>query len=116
MVRDPRSDRYRRTRMFVLTLGYRRKAVRILTWHSNTRIWAELHERAFQRLGGAPRLLILDNLGEGVLRPDVYDPTANPLYADLLAHYGAAPCRVASGTRIEKARWNEPSAMPNRRR
>ena len=104
MVRDPHSDRYRRTRMFVLTLGYSRKAVRILTWHSNTRVWAELHERAFRCLGGAPRLLILDNLGEGVLRPDVYDPTANPLYADLLAHYGAAalPCRVRDPDRKGK--------------
>jgi len=30
MVRDPHSGRYRRTRMFVLTLGYSRKAVRLL--------------------------------------------------------------------------------------
>jgi len=29
MVRDPHSGRYRRTRMFVLTLGYSRKAVRL---------------------------------------------------------------------------------------
>jgi transposase len=104
MVRDAHSDRYRRTRMFVLTLGYSRKAVRILTWHSNTHIWAELHEQAFRRLGGSPRVLILDNLGEGVLRPDIYDPTTNPLYADLLAHYGAAalPCRVRDPDRKGK--------------
>ena len=83
-------------KLFVLTLGYSRKAVRLLVWRSTTRIWAELHERAFRRLGGAPRLVVLDNLGEGVLKPDIYDPTANPLYADLLAHYGASaiPCRV----------------------
>ena len=104
MVRDPHSGRYRRTRMFVLTLGFSRKAVRILTWHSNTRIWAELHERAFRRLGGVPRLLVLDNLGEGVLRPDIYDPIANPLYRDLLAHYGAValPCRVRDPDRKGK--------------
>jgi transposase len=104
MVRDGATGRYRRTRMFVLTLGYSRKAVRILTWHSNTHIWAELHERAFRRLGGSPRLLILDNLGEGVLRPDIYDPTANPVYADLLAHYGATalPCRVRDPDRKGK--------------
>jgi transposase len=104
MVRDPHSGRYRRTRMFVLTLGYSRKAVRILTWHSNTHVWAELHERAFRRLGGSPRLLVLDNLGEGVLKPDLYDPTTNPLYADLLAHYGAAalPCRVRDPDRKGK--------------
>jgi len=104
MVRDGHSGRYRRTRMFVLTLGYSRKAVRMLIWQSNTRTWAELHERAFRRLGGAPRVLVLDNLGEGVLRPDIYDPSTNPLYADLLTHYGAAalPCRVRDPDRKGK--------------
>ena len=55
---------------------------------SSSRIWAELHERAFRRLGGAPRVVVLDNLREGVLKPDIYDPTLNPLYADVLRHYG----------------------------
>jgi transposase len=52
MVRDPLSGRYRRTRIFVLTLGYSRKAVRLLTFQSSTRTWAELHQQAFTRLGG----------------------------------------------------------------
>jgi transposase len=96
MVRDPHSGRYRRTRMFVFTLAYSRKAVRLLGFQSSTRIWAELHEQAFRRLGGVTRTVVLDNLAEGVLKPDIYDPTLNPLYRDLLAHYGAValPCRV----------------------
>jgi transposase len=65
MVRDARTGKYRRTRLFVLTLGYSRKAVRLLTFHSSSRIWAELHEKAFRRLGGTPRLVVLDNLKEG---------------------------------------------------
>jgi hypothetical protein len=28
---------------FVLTLGYSRKAVRLLVWQSSTEIWAEFH-------------------------------------------------------------------------
>ena len=96
MVRDPKSGKYRRTRLFVLTLGYSRKAVRLLTFRSSSRIWAELHEKAFRRLGGAPRVVVLDNLREGVLTPDIYDPTLNPLFRDVLAHYAvvALPCRV----------------------
>src|SRR3954470_3114263 len=35
MVRDPATGKYRRTRLFVLTLGYSRKAVRLLTWRSS---------------------------------------------------------------------------------
>lgn len=104
MVRDPYSGKYRRTRLFALTLGHSRKAVRILTFRSNTRTWAELHEQAFRRLGGATRTVVLDNLSEGVLTPDIYDPVLNPLYRDVLAHYGAIalPCRVADPDRKGK--------------
>jgi len=104
MVRDPASGKYRRTRLFVMTLGHSRKSVRLLTWRSSTQIWAELHEHAFRRLSGAPRVLVLDNLGEGVLSPDIYDPALNPLYRDVLAHYGALalPCRVKDPDRKGK--------------
>lgn len=104
MVRDPRSGRYRRMRLFVLTLGHSRKAVRLLTFQSSAQTWCELHETAFRRLGGVPRVVVLDNLKEGVLSPDVYDPTLNPLYHDMLAHYGAValPCRVQDPDRKGK--------------
>src|SRR5690348_13422242 len=88
MVRHPETGQYRRTRLFVMTLGHSRKSVRILAWKSSTRIWADLHEQAFRRLGGAPRFVVLDNLREGVITPDIYDPALNPLYRDALAHYG----------------------------
>ena len=96
LVRDPQSGKYRRTRLFVLTLGFSRKCVRFLTFQSSARTWAELHEKAFRRLGGTPKVLVLDNLGEGVIKPDFYDPKLNPVYRDVLAHYGACalPCRV----------------------
>jgi hypothetical protein len=98
LVRDPQSGKYRRTRLFVLTLGYSRKSVRLLIWRSSSRVWTELHERAFRRLGGCPRLVVLDNLREGVIVADIYDPTLNPLFRDVLAHYGvvAMPCRINS--------------------
>jgi transposase len=73
-------------RLFVLTLGYSRKSVRLLVFQSSTQAWAELHEQAFRRLGGCTRVVVLDNLGEGVLKPDIYDPTLNPVHADMLRH------------------------------
>jgi transposase len=104
MVRHPMSRKYRRTRLFVLTLGYSRKSVRLLVWQSSAQVWAELHERAFRRLGGSTRVVVLDNLKEGVLTPDVYEPALNPLYRDVLAHYGvvALPCRVGDPDRKGK--------------
>lgn len=104
MVRHPDHGRYVRTRLFVLTLGCSRKSVRLLTWRSSSQRWAELHEEAFRRLGGTTRVVVLDNLREGVLQPDVYDPAINPLYRDVLAHYGvvALPCRVRDPDRKGK--------------
>jgi transposase len=104
MVRDPVTGKYRRTRLFVLTLGFSRKCVRLLVWRSSAQVWAELHEQAFRRLGGTVKVIVLDNLREGVLTPDVYDPTLNPLYRDVLAHYGvvAVPCRVGDPDRKGK--------------
>jgi transposase len=104
MVRHPVTGTYRRARLFVLTLGYSRKSVRLLTFASSAPRWAALHEESFRRLGGVPKVMVLDNLREGVLAPDIYDPTLNPLYRDLLAHYGATalPCRVGDPDRKGK--------------
>jgi transposase len=96
MVRYAATGKYRRTRLFVMTLAHSRKAVRLLSWQSSTKIWAQLHEQSFRRLGGATATVVLDNLKEGVITPDVYDPLLNPLYRDVLAHYRvvALPCGV----------------------
>jgi len=41
MVRDPETRKYRRTRLFVMTLGCSRKSVRLLAFRSSARIWAD---------------------------------------------------------------------------
>ena len=72
MVRDPSTGKYKRARLFVLTLGYSRKCVRLLTWRSSAQIWAELHERAFRRLGGTVKVIVPDYVSGhiiGVLCP-----------------------------------------------
>jgi len=104
MVRDEKSGKYRRTRLFVMTLGYSRKSVRLLVFRSSSQTWAELHEQAFRRFGGSPRVVVLDNLREGVLAADIYEPTLNPLYHDVLSHYHvvAMPCRVRDPDRKGK--------------
>jgi transposase len=40
-------------------------------FQSSSQTWAELHEKAFRRLGGTARTIVLDNLREGVLSPDI---------------------------------------------
>src|SRR5213593_1079533 len=116
MVRYPVTGKYRRTRLFVFTLGYSRKSVRLLIFTSSTHGWCELHEEAFRRLGGTVQVVVLDNLREGVLTADIYDPALNPLYRDVLAHYGvvALPCRVGDPDRkgkVESAIGHTQSAL-----
>lgn len=93
--------RYKRPYLFVMTLKYSGKSFRTTVWKTDQQIWARLHEQAFRALGGCPLYVVLDNLKEGVIRPDIYAPELNPVYAAMLAHYGcmADPCRVADPNR-----------------
>jgi hypothetical protein len=72
-----------------------------VVWRSSQQVWAELHEQAWRYFGGSCRYVVLDNLKEGVLKPDQYEPQINPLYAATLAHYEvvADPARVRDPNR-----------------
>lgn len=95
LTRDLRTGKYRRPRLFVMTLSNSRHAFRKVVWKSSSEIWCGLHEEAFAYFGGATHTIRLDNLKEGVIKPDVYDAQLNTLYAKMLEHYGvvALPCR-----------------------
>jgi len=95
------SGKYRRPWLFVMTLKYSGKSFRKTVWKTDQEIWARLHEQAFHAFGGCPKYVVLDNLREGVIRPDLYAPELNPVYAAMLAHYGvvADPCRVGDPNR-----------------
>jgi transposase len=95
LTRHPQTGKYRRPRLFVMKLSNSRRAFRRVVWNSSTEIWCKLHEEAFAKFGGTPHTIRLDNLKKGVIKPDVYDPELNPLYAKMLEHYGvlALPCR-----------------------
>jgi transposase len=92
---DERTGKYRKPRLFIMTLGYSRHSYRAVVPASSQETWCRLHEDAFAYFGGTPETIRLDNLREGVIAPDIYDPELNPLYAAMLAHYGvvALPCR-----------------------
>jgi len=93
--------RYKRPWLFVMTLKHSGKSFRKTVWKTDQEVWARLHEQAFRALGGCPRYVVLDNLKEGVIRPDLYAPELNPVYAAMLAHYGvvADACRVRDPNR-----------------
>jgi hypothetical protein len=53
LTRDPKTGRYRRPRLFVMTLRYSRRSFRRVVWKSSKQVWAQLHEEAFRHFGGA---------------------------------------------------------------
>ncbi|MDR5738019.1 IS21 family transposase [Caballeronia sp. LZ016] len=101
LTRVPGTNRYRKPRLFVMTLRYSRRSFRRVVWKSSKQVWAELHEQAWRHFGGVTQYVVLDNLKEGVVKPDLYEPELNPVYAAMLAHYGvvADPARVRDPNR-----------------
>ena len=115
------SGKYKRPYLFVMTLKYSGKSFRKTVWKTSQEAWSRLHEEAFRALGGCPAYVVLDNLKEGVIRPDLYAPELNPVYAAMLVHYGvvADPCRVRDPNRkgtVESAiQHTQATALKGRR-
>lgn len=116
-----RPGKYKRPLLFIMTLKYSGKSFRKVVWKSDQEVWARLHEEAWRVFGGCTCYVVLDNLKEGVIKPDIYEPALNPLYAALLAHYGvvADPCRVRDPNRkgtVENAvQHTQSTALKGRR-
>ena len=113
--------KYRRPYLFVMTLKYSGKAFRKVVWKADQQTWARLHEEAFRALGGVVQYVVLDNLKQGVTKPDLYEPQLNPVYAAMLAHHSAIAdaARVADPNRkgaVERAiQHTQDTALKGRR-
>jgi transposase len=116
-----RRGNLRRPYLFVMTLKYSGKCFRKVAWKMDQETWSRLHEEAFRSFGGCPVYVVLDNLKQGVIRPDIYEPELNLIYAEMLRHYGvvADPCRVADPDRkgsVENAiRHTQSTALKRRK-
>jgi transposase len=97
----PGTERYKKPRLFVATLRHSRRSFRRVVWKSSQHVWAQLHEQAFRYFGGCPQYVVLDNLKEGVIKPDLYESELNAVYAAMLDHYAvvADPARVRDPNR-----------------
>ncbi len=115
------NGKYRRPWLFVMTLKYSGKSFRKVAWKADQQSWARLHEEAFRRFGGSVQYVVLDNLKQGVIAADLYEPAINPVYAAMLAHYGAVAdaARVADPNRegtVESAiQHTQSTALKGRR-
>jgi transposase len=113
--------KYRKPQLFVMTLKFSGKSFRKTMWKTDQESWSRAHEEAFRAFGGCPGYVVLDNLKQGVIKPDLYEPELNPVYAAMLAHYGvvADSCRVADPNRkgtVENAiQHTQSTALKGRR-
>jgi len=94
---DPHSGARRRVWAFIMTLAFSRHLFCYPVLRMTQGEFLAAHVAAFAFFAGCPARLVPDNLGSGVLKPDLYDPRINRGYAELAWHYGCLvdPARVA---------------------
>lgn len=93
---DPDTGEIRPAQLFVAVLGASNYTFAEATWTQTLPDWLGSHVRAMEFFGGAPEIVVPDNLKSGVKKPDWYEPDLNPSYQDWASHYGVAviPARV----------------------
>jgi len=88
---DPVVKMPRKAWVFVMVLGYSRHQYSEVVFDQRTVTWLALHQRAFARLGGVPRVIVPDNLKAAVIRAAFGVsglPELNRSYRELARHYG----------------------------
>lgn len=93
---------------FVITLSYSRALYLEFFFDQTMENFLRGHVRAFQHWGGAPRVILYDNLRSAVLERRGNEIHFNPRLLELCAHYHfvARPCQVRAGNqkgRVERA-------------
>ncbi len=93
---DRATGEVRHAQIFVAVLGASNYTYLEATGSQGLADWIGSHRRCFEFLGGAPALLIPDNLKAGVTSPCFYDPELNRTYQKLAEHYQVAvmPARI----------------------
>ncbi len=93
---DGATGEERRAHVFVAVLGASSYTYAEARWSEGLADWVGAHVNAFAFIGGAPKLLVCDNLRAGVTAACRYEPGINRTYQDMATHYGTAvlPARV----------------------
>lgn len=88
---DPERGVLRRAWVFVMVLGHSRHIFVDVVFDQRVETWLDLHVRAFEALGGVPRVIVPDNLKAAVIRAafEVDDaPVLNRSYRELARFFG----------------------------
>ena len=84
---NPATGTNRRVWAFSMVLSYSRHLFIYPTLRMDQASWVAAHVAAFDFYSGCVRRIVLDNLRNGVVKADIYDPKLNRAYAELGEHY-----------------------------
>lgn len=89
-ITDPATGEIWQAQLFVAVLGASNHTYAEALASQELPHWLGAHVRAFEFWGGAPAILVPDNLRAGVTKAHRYEPILNASYAELAAQYGCA--------------------------
>jgi transposase len=101
---DTESGELRQAALFLAVLGASNYTYAEAFADQRTESWLCAHVHAFAFFGGAPELIVPDNLKTGVAQPDRYEAEIAAPYRELAAHYGAAVLPARAGKPRDKAK------------
>ena len=90
VVIDRLTGEIREAWIFVAVLGASSFTYAEATWTQGLADWIGAHTRAFEAIGGVPRLIVPDNTKTAVIKACLYEPSVNRTYTEMAAHYDTA--------------------------
>lgn len=93
---DPVTGKQTTVYMFIGTLPSSRHKYAEFVFKQDQKSFVESHIKMFNYYAGVTKVLTIDNLKTGVIKADLYDPTINRTYLEMVEHYQCFvnPCRV----------------------
>lgn len=93
---DEQTGEVRKAKLFVAVLGGSNLTYVEAVLDESLPTWTRCHVNAFAYFGGAPEILVPDNLRAGIDKPNRYEALVNRTYDDLARHYDTVvmPARV----------------------
>lgn len=94
---DRKTGEITQAELFVAVLGASNYTYAEATSSQSLQNWISSHIRAFEYFGGAPDIVVPDNLKSGVTKACRYEPDLNPTYHEMAVHYNTTviPARAA---------------------
>jgi transposase len=86
-IKNPITGEITEVELFVGVLGASNYTFAYAVLDQGLESWINCHIKMFEFFGGAPNVIVPDNLKSGVTKANYYDPEINPTYLEMSLHY-----------------------------